>query len=61
MQFHMSILAQCRVESFDGTAKLEGMKQSYGTVEFFLCCLVARCGKVNLSQFLTVRMLMLLC
>ncbi len=54
------VLPQHRVESFYGTAELEGMQQRYRPVEFLLRHFVARCGKVHRSQFLAIPMLMLL-
>src|ERR1022692_2657054 len=54
------VLALRRVESFYGTAELEGMKQRYRAIEFLLCYFVARCGKLHCPQFLTIPMLMLL-
>src|SRR5260370_19337205 len=54
------VLPQHRVESFDGTAELEGMQQRYRPVEFFLRHFVARFGKAHRSQPLAMPMLMLL-
>src|SRR5208282_512432 len=54
------VLPQHRVESFYGTAELEGMQQRYRPVEFLLRHFVARCGKVHRSQLLAIPMLVLL-
>jgi hypothetical protein len=54
------VLRQHRVESFNGAAELEGMKQRCRPVKFLLRRFVARCGKVHRAQFFAVQMLMLL-
>jgi len=54
------IFSQHCVKAFYGTAELEGMQQRYSAVEILLRDVIARCGKVYRSQFLTSPMLMLL-
>jgi hypothetical protein len=54
------VLPQSRVESVDGTAELEGMKQGDRTIELILRRCIAGCGEANLSHFLAIPMLVLL-
>ena len=54
------ILSQNRMESFYGTAELEGMQQRNRPIEFLLSHLVAGGGKVHRSQPLDVPMRVLL-
>jgi hypothetical protein len=48
------------VETFDGTAELEGMEQGDGVVEVFLRWFAAGCGEMHRSQLFAVSVRMLL-